>query len=197
MGLDIGYDVWDNKDGKLIKHNLSKEEEDNTWVCGRCEVTYAWEYGCSFGWDTRKDTRAVFNKEFDNYPLPTRDPDYSVTLKYIDFNDFKEHIMNVVEEEYKEHAESLLLAKKRISKLKEEIKEYQELQLRATTDLVFDKFQEKIDNCKEQIEYDEQYLDTEADDDYNYSHAKAVENMIKHIEQYLKDGFVVSTFFSY
>ena len=105
--------------------------------------------------------------------------------------------MNVVEAEYKEHAESLLSAKKRISKLKEEIKEYQELQLRATTDLVFDKFQEKINDCKEQIEYDEEYLDTEADDDYDYSHAKAVENMIKHIEQYLKDGFVVSTFFSY
>lgn len=197
MGLDIGYKVWDNKDGKLVTHQLTKEEDDNSWVCGRCDVTYSWEYGCSFDWENKKDFEAVFNKEFDNYPLPTLDPDYSVTLKYIDFNDFKEHVMNAVEEAYTQHDECLLSAKKRINKLKDHIKEYQELQLKSTTDFVFDKFQERIDDYRDQIETEEQYIESEAEDDYNYNHAKAVENMLKNIEQYLKDGFVVSTFFSY
>lgn len=197
MGLEIGYNVWKKKKNKLVKHKLTEEQDFRTWVCGRCDVTYAWEYGCSWDYQNKKSVEAVFNKEFDGYALDTLDPEYSRTLKYVDFEDFKNHIMQVVNEEYDIWKKGKESAFKRISELEKQIKEYQELQLRTTTDVVFDKFQEKIDDCREYIAEDQRYIDIECEDDYDYTHAKAVEEMLKDIEKYLKKGFVITTFFSY
>lgn len=197
MGLEIGYNIWKNKDGKLIKHNLTEEEDDLTWVCGRCDVTYAWEYGCSYDFNTHTSIEAVFNKEFDNYSLDTSDPEYTRILKYVDFNDFKEHVMGIVNEEYEMQSKAIASTAKRIEKLKNQIKEYQELQLKATTDFIFDKFQQKIEDCRDEIEEEQAYLDHDFEEDYDYSHAKAVEAMLDNIDKYLKQGFIISTFFSY
>lgn len=196
MSREIGYNVWENKDGKLIRHPLSQEQYDRTWVCGRCDATYVWGYGCSWDYENKKYVEAVFNKEFDNYSLNVPDLEYSRILKYIDFKDFKNHIMEVVTEEYQTAAQAKSVARKHILELKGRIKEYQELQLRSTSDFVFDKFQEKIDDCREIVSEEQSYIDIDAEEDYGYSHAKAVEQMLKDIEKYLKDGFIVSTFFS-
>lgn len=196
MGLEVGFDVWDKKDGKLVKHELSEEEHDKTWVCGRCDVTYAWDYGTSTDYEGRVFTSVVFDKEFDGYT--EKDPKYESTrvLKYIPFDEFKAHIMESVDEEIKNLTHAKHAAWVRIAEMKSQIKEYQELQLKSTTDFVFDKFQEKIEEARSNIKEDQDYIDTVEEEDYDYTHAIAVRDMLGDMEKYIKEGLVVTTFFS-
>lgn len=195
MGLEIGFNVWKNEDGKLVKYDLSEGEQDRTWVCGRCDVTNAWEYGQSTDFAKDRFIEPVFNEEFDKYLVDTEDSDYKVILNYVDFHKFKEHIMQAIDEAYHTIAESVTRAKTYIVELNEQIKEYQELQLRSTTDFVFDKFQEKVEDCRKLITEEQQYIDDSAKE--NHYQIKAVENMLNDIEKYLKQGLVVTTYFSY
>ena len=193
MGLEIGFNLHKKVNDKLVNHKL--QDDDSTWTCGRCDVTYAWELGCSYDYQTNTSTEAVFNKEFDNYEEEHND--YKVVYKYLPFEDFKTHVMEAVNDTFNDIALSKQNSYKRIQKLENEIATYQNLQLKSETDCVFDKFQEKIEDDKREIEENEEFINSLETDDYDYTHAVKVKQMVEDIEKYLKEGYIVTTFFSF
>ena len=105
--------------------------------------------------------------------------------------------MEAVNDTFNDIALSKQNSYKRIQKLEKEIATYQNLQMKSETDFVFDKFQEKIDDDKREIEENEEFINSLEIDDYDYTHAVTVKHMVEDIEKYLKEGYIVTTFFSF
>ena len=83
-----------------------------------------------------------------------------------------------------------------IIKAKDNIKGYQELQLRSQSELVFDKYQALINEQRDIIvECEEEQMNYK--DDYDYRKAQKIQAMINDITPSLNQGFIVSVFYSY
>lgn len=192
MGMEIGYNVWDKN---IEAVTLPKDEID--FVCGRCDATYAW-FNKRLDEDTPEGTynEITFNSTMDMAYVKDK-YGTKIHLRYVPFADFKDRVMETLNRIYKEHKDDLLNARKEIAKAKEKIKTYQALQQAAQTGAAFDGFQEVIKEQEDQIDYYEDYLSTADEDDYDYSHALLVEEMLFNIAKRLDAGEIVSAYCSY
>lgn len=198
MGLDIGYRVWKKQaNGKLTEVRI---ENDSNWIhsCYNCKVAASWcdcRYVDRGGEDFSSE--GVFDEDYDRAIVPSEEGgDYATKLFYLPFKQFKDNVMDEVKNVEDDMTDTINNAIRCIIKAKDRIKEYQELQLRSQSELVFDKYQALIDEQRGIIaECEEEQMNYK--DDYDYSKAQRIKAMINDITTYINKGFVVSVFYSY
>lgn len=202
MGLDIGFRVWDKTpEGRLVEHKLSEADYWNSGSCGRCEMNYAWNYGCKDDYEKKIYSSPVFSKEFDGYSQTEDDSvgnSWTNKYVYVDFEDFRKVINAKIEQVEKEHSDWSLRLLREQANMKHEIKEYRDLQLKCTeaNAYAFDRFQEEINKLKEAIAYSEETYRNLDEEDYDYSKALACKRMLELMEKFIKEGYVVTTYYS-
>lgn len=198
MGLDIGYRVWKKQaDGKL---NEVKLENDSNWIhsCYNCRVAASW---CDYRYVDKGGedfySEGVFDEDYDGAIVPSEEEDsYATKLFYLPFKEFKDNVMDEVKSVEDDMSDTIHNAIRCIIKAKDRIKEYQELQLRSQSELVFDKYQALIDEQRDIIsECEEEQMNYK--DDYDYGKAQRIKAMINDITTYINKGFVVSIYYSY
>lgn len=197
MGLDIGYRVWKKQaDGKL---NEVKLENDSNWIhsCYNCRVAASW---CDYRYVDKSEedfcSEGVFDEDYDGAIVPSEEGDYATKLFYLPFKEFKDNVMGEVKSVEDDMFDTIHNAIRCEMKAKDRIKEYQELQLRSQSELVFDKYQALINEQRDIIaECEEEQMNYK--DDYDYSKAQRIKAMINDITTYINKGFVVSVFYSY
>ena len=213
MGLDIGFYVYKKeidektKKIKLIQEKLTEAQKDDTWLCGRCDVTNAWDYGFEFNSslagskDKKIDIVPTFDKDLDSWISPKSEYGYQYQLKYMPFEDYKKWVMGAVQEEYDNHSEMLKNTYKCINENNNKIKHYEELQLKCTkeNEFAFDKWQEKIEALQDDNTENWSIINDDDPDneDYDYSHAKGVERLIKNMEEWQKKGYITIPYYSF
>lgn len=198
MGLDIGYRVWKKQaDGKL---NEVKLENDSNWIhsCYNCRVAASW---CDYRYVDKGGedfySEGVFDEDYDGAIVPSEEEDsYATKLFYLPFKEFKDNVMDEVKSVEDDMSDTIHNAIRCIIKAKDRIKEYQELQLRSQSELVFNKYQALIDEQRDIIsECEEEQMNYK--DDYDYGKAQRIKAMINDITIYINKGFVVSVYYSY
>ncbi len=199
MGLDIGYTLYEkepfDKEGKLVR---AKEDEfdDSRWACGRCEVNNSW--GDLFHFDREKTIVPVFQKELADKVQNLEE--YSEEYKLYTYDEFKKHVLEAVQEVYENSLEIKRDICHRIKKNKESIKELRDLQKSCTEDeqYAFEKWGEEIDSLKEDIDEDENYFDTFDEEDYDFTHAKRIEELVRKMGEDLEeDKYYIIPYFSF
>ena len=197
MGLDIGYRVWKKQaNGKLTEVKI---ENDSNWIssCYNCRVAASWydnRYVDKGGEDFCSE--GVFDEYYDGAIVPSEEGDYATKLFYLPFKEFKDNVMDEVKSVEDDMTDTIHNAIRCIIKAKDNIKEYQELQLRSQSELVFDKYQALINEQRDIIaEYEEEQMNYK--NDYDYSKAQRIKAMINDITTYINKGFVVSVYYSY
>lgn len=197
MGLDIGYRVWKKQaNGKLTEVKI---ENDSNWIssCYNCRVAASW---CDYRYVDKGEedfcSEGVFDEDYDGAIVPSEEGDYATKLFYLPFKEFKDNVMDEVKSVEDDMTDTIHNAIRCIIKAKDRIKEYQELQLRSQSELVFDKYQALINEQRDIIaECEEEQMNYK--DDYDYSKAQRIKAMINDITTYINKGFVVSVYYSY
>ena len=198
MGLDIGYRVWKKQaDGKL---NEVKLENDSNWIhsCYNCRVAASW---CDYRYVDKGGedfySEGVFDEDYDGAIVPSEEGgDYATKLFYLPFKEFKDNVMDEIKSVENDMADTIHNAIRCEMKAKDNIRGYQELQLRSQSELVFDKYQALINEQRDIIaECEEEQMNYK--DDYDYSKAQRIKAMINDITTYINKGFVVSVYYSY
>lgn len=198
MGLDIGYRVWKKQaNGKLTEVKI---ENDSNWIhsCYNCRVAASW---CDYRYVDKGGenfySEGVFDEDYDGAIVPSEEGgDYATKLFYLPFREFKDDVMDEVKSVENDMTDTIHTAIRCIIKAKDRIKEYQELQLRSQSELVFDKYQALINEQRDIIaECEEEQMNYK--DDYDYSKAQRIKAMINDITTYINKGFVVSVYYSY
>lgn len=117
------------------------------------------------------------------------------------FEDYKKWVMDAIQEEYDNHSEMLKNTYKRISENNNKIKHYEELQLKCTkeNEFAFDKWQEKIEALQDDNTENWSIINDDDPDneDYDYSHAKGGERLIKNMEEWQKKGYITIPYYSF
>ena len=195
MGLEIGYHLYEKepliKEGKFVEAPI-----EPSFVCGRCDVNYSW--GELFKFESTKETCPVFQKDLKDRKDSLEE--YSIEFNYVDFEDFKDIVTRAIKEtkdKGNEEMMNLILANK---KDKEKIKELRDLQKECTKDqeFAFNKWTEEIKELQEFIDNRTDYYNNFKEEDYDYSHAFYVENLLEEMETYLKeDKYFVVPYYSY
>ena len=197
MGLDIGYRVWKKQaNGKLTEVKI---ENDSNWIssCYNCRVVASW---CDYRYVDKGGesfcSEGVFDEDYDGAIVSSEEGDYATKLFYLPFKEFKDNVMDEVNNVEDDMTDTIHNAIRCIIKAKDNIKEYQELQLRSQSELVFDKYQALINEQRDIIaECEEEQMNYK--DDYDYSKAQRIKAMINDITTYINKGFVVSVYYSY
>lgn len=197
MGLDIGYTLYEkepfNKEGKFVR---AKDDSYDRWACGRCEVNNSW--GDLFKFDREKTTVPVFQKELDGKIQQLEE--YRDEYKLYTYDEFKDYVLEAVQKVYEDSVKVKKDICHRIKKNKDSIKELRDLQKSCTEDeqYAFEKWGEEIDRLKEDIEEDENYYDTFDDEDYDFTHAKRIEELVRKMGEDLEeDKYYIIPYFSY
>lgn len=197
MGLDIGYRVWKKQaNGKLAEIKL---ENDSNWIhsCYNCRVAASW---CDCRYVDRGGenfySEGVFDEDYNHVIVPSEEGDYATKLFYLPFKEFKDNVMDEVKRVEDDMTDRINTAIRCIIKAKDNIKGYQELQLRSQSELVFDKYQALINEQRDIIaECEEEQMNYK--DDYDYNKAQRIKAMINDITTYINKGFVISVYYSY
>ena len=197
MGLDIGYRVWKKQaNGKLTEVKI---EKDSNWIssCYNCRVAASW-CDCRYVDRGGEDfcSEGVFDEDYNHAIVSSEDGDYATKLFYLPVKEFTDNVMDEVKRVEDDMSDTIQNAIRCIIKAKDRIKEYQELQLRSQSELVFDKYQALIDEQRDIIsECEEEQMNYK--DDYDYGKAQRIKAMINDITTYINKGFVVSVYYSY
>ncbi len=196
MGQYIGFTLYEKKpldeENKLVK---AKADPD-LYICGRCDVTSSW--GEYFDITFEKYTTPVFQKELADKVQTLEE--YSERYKYIPFEDFKQTVMDAVEEEYATTDNYLQSLLRDNYKAEKEIKNLRELQKSCTEDqaYAFKEWGYEIKKLKDEIDANNYTLEHYKKEDYDYTHAQEVEKLINALEKYLKeDKYYVIPYSSY
>lgn len=193
MGLDIGFNLYRKEKGKFVPIELN----DKNWVCGRCDATYAWDYGFDLTHNDY-DVVPVFNAAYDNEQL-----NETTKMKYIPFKNFFEVVNDRLKAVYEERSQCYSNMQERVNRLYDEIKELRKLQKSCTADnaYAFDRWEERIREIKADIDASEDELATFHQDDYDYCRFVAVRDMLIKMREYVSgeedNEYIVVPFFSY
>lgn len=202
MGLDIGFNVYEKKPldekGEYIDAKAEVElKYGYDWVCGRTESTIAWS--SMFKFDSDNATVPVFQKALDG-KIRGYDSEYSEKYEYVDFEDFKNSVLSVVNSDLEESRDEKQRIANKILKLNSDILELRELQAKLTEghEFAFNMWREEIDEKKDAIEELHESYENFDVDDYEYSHAVAVKDMLLEMEKLIKeDKYYIIPYFSY
>lgn len=206
MGLDIGFYIYKktkNEKGEIAleEEEFPEDKENETWSCGRCEVNYAWGYGYSYTEDLV--TRVTFDEELGGYKLPQTEDEkkygYSpIILKYVPFNKFKEEVSDAINEAYNEGFSAKRNMYQQIMENDKTIKELRELQKECTekNKYAFDRWEDRIQELKsDNVELNND-INTYDEDDYDVSHAKHLDRILKYLEECQDKGYVCIPWYS-
>ena len=197
MGQDIGFSLYEKKpfdeEGKWV----SVKDIETPNVCGRTNSTNSW--GLYFEFNADGSTTPVFQKTL-NKKLLDSDDSYKNKLKLMSFKDFKENIMQAVENDLQEAQQDKFSYLTSIDGYEKDIKELRELQRNCTEDqsYAFDRWEQNIRDYKECIDNIREGYRTFNEEDYNYTHAIAVKELINEMEKYLEENkYYVVPYYSY
>lgn len=193
MGLELGYDLYNKNDfgdrGALVKANI-----DTSYICGRCDVNSA--FGDYFMY--RKDVAEVpvFQKELGGKTVTLND--CTVSLRYVEWNDFIKTIEAAMHEDSMELAHRKTDNIKRRWFLEKEIKELRELQKTCTEDnaYAFAKWEEQIQDIKDEIiELEDWYNDGYKEE---YSYIQSMRDLLDEMKEHIDENkYYVIPYFSY
>lgn len=198
MGLEIGYYLYEKK--PLDEENRFVEAEDlnSSWVCGRCDVTYSW--GELFKFEPNREIVPVFQKGLEGKKKSDAHDDYSVEFNLVEYDDFRRRVDFAIQDAKDKALDAKQNLFKEIKALKNKKSELRELQKECTEDnaFAFDKWSAEISEIDDSIVEKQAYLDEYDDEDYDLSHAKHVENLLKEMKEIInEDKYYVVPYYSY
>lgn len=196
MGLEIGYKVFDKK---LFPIKIDDNEQN--FVCGRCDVTHSWynrAFDANYSDDNDKFVEVVvFNPEYDgHYSYYDNNDEYCMRMHYVPFKDFEKKVKYAIDEAFKNHADYIAEVKDLAHEKFVAIDEYRNLQLKAKTTAAFDGYQKLIEEAASCLAEYTNALKTYDEDDYEYTHAKIIKEMLENIKKHLDNGEVVIAYYS-
>ena len=206
MGLDIGFNIYEKKKDEkggitLEEEKIPEDKEYETWSCGRCAVNYSWGYGSSYTSDLI--TRPTFDEELDGYKIPQTEEDKKygytpVNLKYIPFKEFKAAVSDAINEAYNDGLSEKRAMFQKIAENVKEIKELREWQKGCTekNKYAFDRWEDRIQELKSENAELNSNIDTYDEDDYDVSHAKHLDKILKYLEECQDKGYVCIPWYS-
>lgn len=211
MGQEIGFNIYEKKpfdeEGKLVRVRNEKGETIQTsFVCGRTASTGSWGYyfkdSYNNGTNEIDSVAPVFQKELsDKTGIFYEDGDeWKTKFNLMDFKDFKDAVMDSVEEDLKVGREEQFSFLMQINKNRKKINTLRELQRNCNSDqeFAFEKWGEEINELEDDIAESEEYYKNFEEEDYNTCRAKNVKNLIEEMEKYLKeDKYYIVPYFSY
>ena len=228
MGMEIGFNIYKEKVDQVTKEKILEQVEFPSdyinWCCGRSFVTYAWDYKDLISKITKDDRdyldpvinsdlmkEIIFDKEWDQYVIKTTmtHPVGELYTKfvYVDFNEFKQAILEVTKKAKDDHKEIINNLNKEIADIDLQIRHYEDLQVRCATKAAFENFQDLIEASKQdQNELKQELADLKVSpsdpnfglqSDYDYLKAYQVEDMLSEMEKYMKEKYIVTIFVSY
>lgn len=206
MSLEIGYSIYKNDNGKLIK---LKQDEINavfganfwgrTWACGRNDINYAWGRGYDFRSSDQCAFSPVFDKAFDGYIFDKDEWGWCEKLEYADFDEFVKKVTADFADKQEEAHQAKFNLYRQIRQLQNKIKDLRELQKSCTPnqEFAFDKWTEEICDIENDIDEKTEYIDgDDFKDCYDLNHIDAVNEMINDMRDIQKKGYIVVPFYS-
>lgn len=198
MGLEIGYYLYEKK--PLDEENRFVEAEgiDPSWVCGRCDVTYSW--GELFKFEPNREIAPIFQKGLEGKKKSYDHGDYVVEFDLIEYDEFRRLIDSAIQDARDKAFDAKQNLFKEIKALKNKKSELRELQKECTEDnaFAFDKWSAEISEIDDAILCKQTYLEEYDDEDYDLSHAKYVENLLREMKERLdEDKYYVVPYYSY
>ena len=196
MSLEIGYNVFN--EGLFP---VKTDEDEITFICGRCDVTYAW-YDKIFDGNYKDNLDntcevIVFNPKFDgHYMRDPNAPSYYLHMVYRPFKDFKKKVKRAIDDTVINHNETMIYLQHRIAEIRQEISDYRDLQIKSATSAAFDGYQKLIEDRASDLVEEQDTLKGFDEDDYDFIHAKGVQQMLDNIEKHLAKGEVVTAYYS-
>lgn len=195
MGLDIGYTLYKkeplDKENKLVDSDI-----DTEWLGGRNDLNYS--FGEYFKDTEDEETVPVFQKELNG--KITAEEGYRRGYVYVDWDDF----VDPINHEIKELEDHLQEAKrdniKRQFWLKAEIEELRELQKDCTEDnsYAFDRWEDQIQEYKEELADREDWYRSGYKDDYDYSNIQYMKKLLASMKKRIDENeYYVIPYFSY
>lgn len=210
MSLEIGFDLY-NKEDFLEKGALVTPEEAkglDFYSSGRCSINEAWGDLFNFNLSSTAEDSVylvpVFQKELDGKVYYYKNEEGKVcsttNYKYVDLKDFMSRIEEEIEEVETTQFEYRMMLFDQNRKLEKKIKSLRELQKTCTEDnaYAFSKWTEEITNLEERIENNEYQINHDTEDDYDYTKAQEMKDLLNSLEKYVKeDKYFVIPFFSF
>lgn len=196
MGLDIGYHLYKKQPVDERSEFTEFEGFEPSWVCGRCEVNYSW--GELFKHSDSKETTPVFQEGLADKRFV--EGDYVEDFELVKFEDFKRIVQNEIDHTFEQGREEKKSLLESIRRKEEQKKELRNLQKSCTEDeeFAFEKWGDEIRDLDSDIAELKDCLDSYDDEDYDWTHARAVQNLLNEMEKKLEeDEYYVVPFFSY
>lgn len=183
MSTEIGYNVYDTKTGKVV----SNEHDD--WMYGRNDITDCWSQYFNFSWDENEGYSPIFTKEYDNAVIG------GVKRKYVSIDDFVSAVSNDLDYQAQENAKLRQSIYKSNYEYKNRIKELRELQKDCTERqaYAFDRWNDEIDDIRQTIRENEDYLDNNEDG----NRIDNVRKMLADMKADYDKGLVVLPYYSF
>ena len=215
MGVDVGFEFFKYKNGKLEKANII-EKDGRYWnylnICGRCDATYifirlveqfkkegSWRDDCKPE-DKYSSYLLLNHPELDgleDHSNQNQCCQYFKKYFYLSLADFKSNFD--FDEAQETHDNLLKDLNEELAEMQKELESIRVHQENAKTKAAFDGFEEKIQDIKEKIQYKKEYIKDIEEDDYGYNHYMWIKKDIEHVEKIIKSDpdIVVVAYKSY
>lgn len=198
MGQEIGFDLYEKAPFDKDRTLIAVKNLGDYYVCGRTDSTNSW--GDLFKFEHTSEDTPVFQEGLIGKEYRSVDDDFVRHYVACDFDEFKQHVMTSVTDDFDACDKDKRALLTSINNLKKSNGELRELQKTCTEEqsYAFDRWEEEIHENKQSIaELTEAYAEYD-DDDYVYLHAKWVKELLEDMERYIKeDKYYVIPFFSY
>lgn len=207
MSLDVGFHVFEKKNGKLVSLEQSASDE-SIWSGSKHDLFWRWNWKghsdfdalYSFSEDAPKIyTTPLFSKEPLEKEIKIKEDELTHILKPDSFEDFKKFMLKQCEEFEKGIRERKRDLVKSMSNYKSDIEELRELQMDCNeeNEFAFDKWTQEIRDYKETISNLKDEFDTFDDNDDDSWAVNKVKSMLKSAEEYLNKGYLLTIYYSY
>ena len=215
MGVDVGFEFYKYKNGKLEEANIIKDYRDmcnDLFICGRCNATYLFvnlverfKKKDSYRNDAKPEDKyssylLLNHPELDGLEDHSNEKEWNGWFKkyfYFSLEDFKSSFD--FDEAQTKHDNYLKELNEELVDMQKELESLRMHQENAKTKVAFDGFEEKIKEIKESIKSQKNYIKDIEEDDYDYNHYVWIKQDIERVEEIIKNDpdIVVVAFASY
>ena len=215
MGVEVGFEFYRFLNGELKEANIIDDCGDRCnylFICGRCDATYLFidlvekfrkrgAYKDDAKPEDRYSSYLLLNHpELDGFEDHSNENEWRGWFKkyfYYSLGEFKDHFD--FDEAQRKHDELLKELKDELNDLHKEQESLRTHQENAKTKVAFDGFEDKIQETKENICSQKEYIKDIEEDDYGYNHFMWIKEAVKRVEEIMKEDpdIVVVAFASY
>lgn len=183
MSTEIGYSVYNPETKEIV----SNEHDD--WMCGRNDITECWSQYFNFSWEDDKNYCPVFVKSYDDAVIG------GVKRKYVSIDDFISAVSNDLDYQAQENVKLRQSISHSNYEYKARIKELRELQRDCgeNQSYAFDRWNDEINDIRETIRDNEDYLSEDEDGD----RINAVRKMLADMKADHDKGLIVLPYYSF